>query len=97
MDFRQGQGIFLFATASRPALESTKPPFQWLSWDLSLGVKRPGREPDHSLPSNTEVKNASSLISINPLGPIQPSIQWVPSPLSPGVKWPGREADHISI
>jgi hypothetical protein len=25
---------------------------------LSLGVKRPGREADHSLPSSTEIKNA---------------------------------------
>jgi len=26
--------------------------------DLSLGVERPGREPDHSPPTSAEVKNA---------------------------------------
>jgi hypothetical protein len=44
-----------FATASRPVLWHTQPHIQWL-----LGVKRLGREPDHSLPSNAEVKNAWS-------------------------------------
>jgi hypothetical protein len=31
--------------------------------DLSLGVKRQGREADHSLPSSAEVKNARSYTS----------------------------------
>jgi hypothetical protein len=31
--------------------------------DSSLGVKRPGREADHSLPSSAEVKNAWSCTS----------------------------------
>jgi hypothetical protein len=30
---------------------------------VSLGVKRPGREPENSPPSNVEVKNASSYTS----------------------------------
>jgi hypothetical protein len=34
---------------------------------LSLGVKRPGRETDHSSPSNTEVKNVWSYTSTPPI------------------------------
>jgi hypothetical protein len=33
-----------FATVSRPALEPTRPPIQWVPWTLSLGVKQPERE-----------------------------------------------------
>jgi hypothetical protein len=59
-EFRQGLGIFLFTTASRMALGPTQPPIQWVPGALSLEVKRPGREADHSPPSSTEVKNAWS-------------------------------------
>jgi hypothetical protein len=52
-----GSGNFLFTTASRMALGPTQPPIQWVPGSLSLGVRRPGREADHSLPSSTEVKN----------------------------------------
>jgi hypothetical protein len=45
---RQGLGIFLFTTASRPALGLTQPPIQGVPGALSLGIKRPGREADHS-------------------------------------------------
>jgi hypothetical protein len=55
---RQGMGIFFFSTASRPALEPTQPPIQWVPGALSLWVKRPGCETDHSPPSSAEVKNA---------------------------------------
>jgi hypothetical protein len=55
-DSRQGLGIFLFTTASRTALGPTQPPTQWLPGALSLGVKLPGREGDHSPPSSVEVK-----------------------------------------
>jgi hypothetical protein len=34
--------IFLFATASRPALEPTQPPIEWVPGALSPRVKRPG-------------------------------------------------------
>jgi hypothetical protein len=40
-----------FSTSSRPALGSTQPPIQRLP-----GVKRPGREADHSPPTSAEVK-----------------------------------------
>jgi hypothetical protein len=60
---RQRLGIFLFANASTPALGPTQPPIQWVPVVLSLGVKRPGHESGHSLPSSAEVKNAWSYTS----------------------------------
>jgi hypothetical protein len=47
---------FLFSRSSRPALRSTQPPLQWVPGALSPGVKRPGREVDHSPPTSAEVK-----------------------------------------
>jgi hypothetical protein len=41
---------------TRPALGPTQPPNQWVPEAFSLGVKRPGREADHSAPSRAEVK-----------------------------------------
>jgi hypothetical protein len=38
----------IFSTSSRPALGSTQPPIQWVPGALFPGVKRPGREADHS-------------------------------------------------
>jgi hypothetical protein len=38
----------------------------WVPAVLSLRVKRPGREADHSLPSSDKVKNAWSCTSIHP-------------------------------
>jgi hypothetical protein len=46
----------LFSTSSRPALGSTQPSIQWVPGSLSLGVRRPGREADHSPPAGAEVK-----------------------------------------
>jgi hypothetical protein len=64
---RQGLGIFLFTTVSRPALGPIKPPIHWVPGALSVGVKRPGREGDHSPPSSTEVKNVWSYTSSPPV------------------------------
>jgi hypothetical protein len=47
---------FLFSKSSRPALRSTQLPIQWVPWDISSRVKRPGREVDHSPPTSAEVK-----------------------------------------
>jgi hypothetical protein len=57
---------------------------------LSLGLKRPGREADHSPPSSAKVT-----VSRTALESTQPLIQWVPEALSLGVKRPGSEADHL--
>jgi hypothetical protein len=59
----QGLGIFLFTTVSTPALGPIQPPIRWVSGTLSLGIKRPGREADHSPLSSAEVKNAWSYTS----------------------------------
>jgi hypothetical protein len=53
---QQRLGIFLFTTVSRPALEPTQPPIQWVPGALSLGVKLPEREADHSHPHSAEIK-----------------------------------------
>jgi hypothetical protein len=55
-DSWQGLRIFLFTMVSRTALGPTQPPIQWVPGAVSLGVKRPGREADHSPPSSAEVK-----------------------------------------
>jgi hypothetical protein len=62
-----GTGNFSPTTASRQALGLTQPPIQWVSGVCSLGVKRPGREPDYSPPSNAEVKNVWSYNSTPPI------------------------------
>jgi hypothetical protein len=58
---RRELGIFLFTTASRTALGPTQPPIQWVPEVLTLGVKGPGREGDHSPPSSAEVKECMEL------------------------------------
>jgi hypothetical protein len=68
-DFRRGLGIFLFPTASRTALGPTQPPVQLVPGVLSLGVKRPERESDHSPPSSTEVKECVEIYIHSPNTP----------------------------
>jgi hypothetical protein len=67
--FPTGDGIFLFTTAFRTALEPTQPPIQWVPGALSLGVKQPGREADHSPPSSAEVKEWVELYLHSPNTP----------------------------
>jgi hypothetical protein len=55
-DSRWGLEIFLFTITSITPPVPTQPPIQWVDGALSLGVKRPGRETDHSPPSSDEVK-----------------------------------------
>jgi hypothetical protein len=64
--FPAGLGIFLFTTASRPALGPTQPPIQWVPGTLSLGVKRRGSEADHSPPSSAEVRECVELYLHSP-------------------------------
>jgi hypothetical protein len=64
---RHGLGIILFTTASIPALRPTQPSIQWVTGSLSLGVKVPRREADHSPPFSAEGKNAWSYTSTPPV------------------------------
>jgi hypothetical protein len=63
----EGLGAFLFTTTSTTALGPTQPPVQWVPGSLSLGVKPPGREADHSPSSSAEVKTAWSYTSTPPI------------------------------
>jgi hypothetical protein len=53
--------IFLFFTASRLGLGPTQPPIQWVPRALSLGVKQPGDEADHSPPYSAKVKKGGGI------------------------------------
>jgi hypothetical protein len=66
---RQGLGSFLLTTASRPNLGPIQPPIQWVPGALSLGLKQPRREADHSPQSMPEVKNAWELYLHSPNTP----------------------------
>jgi hypothetical protein len=57
---------FLFSTSSRPALGSTQPPIQWVPGTLSPGLKRPGREADHSPRASAEIKKIWTYTSSPP-------------------------------
>jgi hypothetical protein len=46
---------------SRTALGPTQTPIHWIPGALSLRIKRPGREADHSPPSSSEVKEGVEL------------------------------------
>jgi hypothetical protein len=46
------------------------PPTQWVPGALSLGLKRPGREADHSPPFSTEVKKNAWIYTSTPLIPL---------------------------
>jgi hypothetical protein len=69
VESRQRPGIFLYTIASRPALGPTQPLTQWVPGSLSLGVKRPEREADHSSPSSAEVKVCVELYFHSPNTP----------------------------
>jgi hypothetical protein len=47
---------FLSSKSARPAVRSNQPYIQWVPGALPAGVKRPGHESDHTLPSSAEVK-----------------------------------------
>jgi hypothetical protein len=68
-DSWQGLGIFLFTTTSRMTLGHTQSSIQWVPGALSLGVKQPGHEADHSPPSSAEVKECVELYIYSPYMP----------------------------
>jgi len=57
---REWQTVF-FHVASRKSLSSTQPPSQSVPRSLSVRVKQPGGESDHSPVSSSEVKNSGVL------------------------------------
>jgi hypothetical protein len=57
LESQQGQVIFFFSNASRPALGPIDPPIQWVLVLISGGLKRPLHEFHHSRPSRTQVTN----------------------------------------
>jgi hypothetical protein len=56
--------IFFSSPVLTQALKSTHPPIQWVSGLFSPGVKRQGREADHSPPSSAEVKKGGAILSL---------------------------------
>jgi hypothetical protein len=46
----RGKG-FIYSKKSKPALGHTQPPIHWVQGAISVGVKWPGSEFDHSPPS----------------------------------------------
>jgi hypothetical protein len=54
--FPAGAGNFSLHHRVQTALGPIHTPIQWVPGALSLGVKRPGREADHSPPSSAQVK-----------------------------------------
>jgi hypothetical protein len=56
--------IFMFSTASRPALGPTQPSIQWVSEAISTEVRRQEHETDGSFPSSAEVKTGGAIPSL---------------------------------
>jgi hypothetical protein len=60
---------FLYVNSYKVGLGPTRPPIQWVSASLSLGVKRPAHEADHSPQSSAEVKERVELFLHSPTTP----------------------------
>jgi hypothetical protein len=67
--FPAGPGNFSLHHRLRNGSKAHPPPIQWVSGALSLGLKRPGREADHSPPSTAEVKECVELYLHSPIRP----------------------------
>jgi hypothetical protein len=57
----EAEDIHISSTMSRPALGFVEPSIPWVPGELQPGVKRQGRDADHSPPSSAEVKNGGAL------------------------------------
>jgi hypothetical protein len=57
-------GFFLFTTEFSLVLGPTQSPIQWVLGSLSVRVKRPGNNADHSLPCSAEDKNGRAILSV---------------------------------
>jgi hypothetical protein len=90
-------------TARKPNVSFSKhcqPLIEWVPGALSLGLKQPGREADHSPPSSAEVKNAWRYTSTPPIRfhVVLPACYPMGTRGSfRGVKRPGREGDHSHL
>jgi len=62
-DSCQGQGLLLFAIASKAALRPSQARMQWIRGALTTAVKRPGREVGHSLASSAQYVLHSVVLS----------------------------------
>jgi hypothetical protein len=51
--------MFLYSTAPRSAPGPTQASIQWVARAVSIEVKQPGREANHSPPSSAEVNNGA--------------------------------------
>jgi hypothetical protein len=60
-----------FPHLSRPAPGPTQPPVQWVS-GTSRGLRRPGRDADHTPPSSAAFKKELNYSSTHPKGPPGP-------------------------
>jgi hypothetical protein len=63
---RVSEGARIFFMSSRPVLEPTQPPIQWVLGALSPGVKRTEHEADYSPPTSIEVKKTWMYTSTSP-------------------------------
>jgi hypothetical protein len=89
------RGRNAFSSVScRPGLAPTVPAIRWVPASVSLGVKRHGREADHSPPSGGEVEKGGAHRTSHGLAPAVPGVRWVPASVFPGAMQHGREADH---
>jgi hypothetical protein len=65
--FPGGEYEFFSSTpCPRPALGPTQPPIQKVPWALSLRIKLPGREADHSPPPSADVKECVEIYLNSP-------------------------------
>jgi len=65
-DILQGENAFIFPKTPRLALGASQLPVRWIMGAFSQGVKRQGREADHSLAYSMELKKEWNFISIYP-------------------------------
>jgi hypothetical protein len=59
--------VFMWGSVSVYEFRTPQPPMQWVPEALSVGVKLPGREADHILPSSAWVNNAWIYTSTPPI------------------------------
>jgi hypothetical protein len=57
----RGKRFLFFSVTSKPVLGPTQLLIKWLPGAVFPGVKRPGREANHSAPYNAGVKNCGSM------------------------------------